>query len=101
MEEEREFRFIVFGATGFTGERVVSYLRRKFAHTHPATQPSWAIAGRSKDKLAQLATTPSAESAELTGHAPSVVVADIEDESSLQRMTSRCSLLLNLSLIHI
>lgn len=41
----REFDLVVFGATGFTGKLVADYIARS------ATQPRWAIAGRSKAKL--------------------------------------------------
>jgi len=44
----REFDVIVFGATGFTGRLVADYLRT----CAPREHLRWAIAGRSRDKLA-------------------------------------------------
>ena len=46
----RPHDIVVFGATGFTGQLVV----RPLAHAAPAGV-RWAIAGRSLDKLAQVA----------------------------------------------
>ena len=47
MTGDREYDLVVFGATGFTGRLVAEYI----AHHDPRR---WAIAGRNRDKLAQL-----------------------------------------------
>ena len=74
---EREFDVVVFGATGFTGRLVAEYL----AAEHGAI--SWAMAGRSESKLAEVrdlirapADTP-------------LIVADSADGPSLAAMAAR------------
>jgi len=42
----REFDVVVFGATGFTGRLVAEYLSSQYG-----SDVSWAMAGRSQDKL--------------------------------------------------
>lgn len=74
---EREFDVVVFGATGFTGRLVAEYL----AAEHGAI--SWAMAGRSGSKLAEVR--------DLIG-APAdtpLIVADSADGPSLAAMAAR------------
>jgi len=74
---EREFDVVVFGATGFTGRLVAEYL----AAEHGAI--SWAMAGRSAAKLAEVR--------DLIG-APAdtpLIVADSADDASLAAMAAR------------
>ena len=59
---------VLFGATGFTGKLVAEYLA-----THPSRASfSWAIAGRTPEKLAGLRSS-------LAGAAPEIIVADTAD----------------------
>ena len=54
MSSKREFSITVFGATGFTGQYVAEELHRiqqEKGHEHLR----WAMAGRSEDKLKQVA----------------------------------------------
>lgn len=51
MEGSNKFDFVIFGASGFTGKLVVEYAFDKYP---PSSGFSWAIAGRSKDKLLTL-----------------------------------------------
>lgn len=69
----------LFGATGFTGGLTADYL----AHHLPG-DASWAIAGRSRDKLQQLADRLESEG----GVAPRVVIADHGDEASMAAMAA-------------
>ncbi|RKR00360.1 saccharopine dehydrogenase family protein [Maricaulis maris] len=74
---EREFDVVVFGATGFTGRLVAEYL----AATHGGL--TWAMAGRSQAKLAEVR--------DLIG-APAdtpLIVADSADAASLAAMAGR------------
>src|SRR5512134_3530117 len=45
------FDVIVFGATGFTGRLVAEYLNARYA---VGRSVSWALAGRNRDKLAEV-----------------------------------------------
>ena len=51
MVGSNKFDFVIFGASGFTGKLVVEYAFDKYP---PSSGFSWAIAGRSKDKLLTL-----------------------------------------------
>ncbi len=74
MKTGCEFDIIVYGATGFTGKLVAEHL---VAH-HPGL--SWAMAGRSAEKLAEVA-------AELgTPASVALIVADSNDRASLEAM---------------
>jgi short subunit dehydrogenase-like uncharacterized protein len=71
------FDLVVFGATGFVGQLVCQYLLEqsdKEAFT-------WAIAGRSPDKLDQLATTLGSRAANLPR-----LMANANDEASLRKV---------------
>jgi len=46
----KDFDIIVYGATGFTGRLVAEYLHK----TYDGSDVTWAMAGRSADKLAQV-----------------------------------------------
>ena len=46
--EKRDFDLIVYGATGYTGRFIAEYLATSYRGDDA---PSWAIAGRSTDKL--------------------------------------------------
>ena len=79
--DNREFDIIVYGATGYTGRLVAEYLASHYGDR--ADGPSWAMAGRSLDKLEQVRdaigapdTTP-------------LVVADADDPASLEAMCRR------------
>jgi len=77
MSDTREFDLIVYGATGFTGRLVVDYL--------VAQKPdiTWAIAGRSAEKLAAVA----AECGWPAGLAS--VVADSGNAAEMDALTAR------------
>lgn len=69
----RDFDLIVFGATGFTGRLVAAYVRT-------AAEPGpvrWAIAGRSRDKLAAL------------GLGVPILVGDALDPAAMRQIAER------------
>jgi len=77
---DREFDVIVFGATGYTGRLVAEHLLKNYGAQGGV---KWAMAGRSKDKLAEVRG--------LIGAPASLplVVADANDAASLEAMTKR------------
>eukprot|EP00835_Amoeboradix_gromovi_P003495 NODE_233_length_13658_cov_0.453647.p3 type:complete len:349 gc:universal NODE_233_length_13658_cov_0.453647:11492-12538(+) len=76
-----KFDLVVFGATGFTGKRVVKYLKdRKVKY-------SVAIAGRSEDKLKSLQQE--------LGVTYTIVIADAGDDKSLYSMAKSARVVLN------
>lgn len=78
-----KFDIVVYGATGYTGQLVAEYLA---AHYVGDGAPTWAMAGRSKDKL---------ESVRDAIGAPAdtpLIVADAADPASLRAMVDQAKL---------
>jgi short subunit dehydrogenase-like uncharacterized protein len=75
-----KFDIVVYGATGFTGQLVAEYLA---AHYKGDTNLKWAMAGRSKDKLAAVRDAIGAPS-----DTP-LIVADSGDLASLKAMVDQ------------
>jgi len=76
----------LFGATGFTGGLTADYLAVHLPHG-----ATWAIAGRTRAKLEQVAARIAA-----TGRtAPEIVVADLADEESMARMAADTRVLIS------
>src|SRR3954462_102843 len=72
-----KFDIVVYGATGFTGQLVAEYLA---AHYKSDVGLKWAMAGRSKDKLASVRDAIGA-----AAETP-LIVADAGDPASLRAM---------------
>ena len=70
----KDFDVVLFGATGFTGQRCAAELDGRAGIR-------WAIAGRDRAKLEELRSS--------LGSAPEILVADSFDRPSLDAMTSR------------
>ena len=71
---------VVYGATGFTGQLVAEYLAARYAGK---SDPKWAMAGRSRDKLAAVRNAIGAPA-----ETP-LIVADAGDPASLQAMVEQ------------
>ena len=54
MNNIKEYDFVVYGATGFTGKLVVEYLAHKYSNN---SQIKWALAGRNLEKLESVAAS--------------------------------------------
>ena len=74
----REFDVVVYGATGFTGRLVAEYLQNQYGDGL-----SWAMAGRSKEKLASVRAQMS-----ISENVP-LITADSSDAASLKAMAAR------------
>ena len=85
MNANAEFDVVVFGATGFTGQLVAEYLNKQYGKNSGVT---WAMAGRSADKLAEVRDLIGASS-----DTP-LIVADSSDAASLDDMTRRAKCVL-------
>jgi short subunit dehydrogenase-like uncharacterized protein len=72
-----KFDIVVYGATGFTGQLVAEYLA---AHYKGDANLKWAMAGRSKEKLASVRDAIGAPAK------TPLIVADASDAASLQAM---------------
>src|ERR1700681_1644130 len=75
-----KFDIVVYGATGFTGQLVAEYLA---AHYKGDANLKWAMAGRSKDKLAIVRDAIGAPA-----DTP-LIVADASDPASLKAMVAQ------------
>ena len=54
INKTKEYDFVVYGATGFTGKLVVEYLVHKYSNN---SQIKWALAGRNLEKLESVAAS--------------------------------------------
>ncbi len=79
MTNSREFDIIVWGASGFTGRLVAEYL---FNHYGNDESLKWAMGGRNQAKLEKVRS-------EVADDSIPLVVADSQDEASLNEMTKR------------
>src|SRR4051812_14242062 len=82
---ERDLDVVVFGATGITGRQVAAYLAERGAETGAR----WAAVGRDPAKVEKVL-------GEIGVTAPEIIVADVNDPSSLAAMASRTKVVLNL-----
>ncbi|TQV86082.1 saccharopine dehydrogenase [Exilibacterium tricleocarpae] len=85
MPSEREFDIIVYGATGFTGRLVAEYMSQQYGLNAGLT---WAMAGRSAEKLAAVRDEIGAPAA------TPLVTADAGDVDSLDAMVKRAKVVL-------
>lgn len=79
MSNQREFDIIVWGASGFTGRLVAEYLFNNYGVDQTI---KWAMGGRSQTKLEKVR-------AEVADNSVPLVIADSQDEESLNAMTQR------------
>jgi len=80
MSDVKEYDFVVYGATGFTGKLVVEYLVEKYSNN---PEISWALAGRNLEKLESVAASKNVP--EDIG----LLVADSNDIASIEEMVSK------------
>jgi short subunit dehydrogenase-like uncharacterized protein len=80
MKSSSKFDIVVYGATGFTGQLVTEYLA---AHYTGKSDPKWAMAGRSLEKLASVRDAIGAPA-----DTP-LIVADASDPASLKAMVQQ------------
>ncbi|CAG9825627.1 unnamed protein product [Phaedon cochleariae] len=89
MEKDR-FDIVLFGATGFTGKYCIPYIVK----LSKVKSFSWAIAGRSEEKLMEVLKKIGAEmGSDLSSI--STIVADIGNDVSLFNMARRAKVLIN------
>jgi short subunit dehydrogenase-like uncharacterized protein len=80
-----EFDIVLYGATGFTGQLVAEYLA---ARSWDDKTLRWALAGRSRDKLASLRDAMGA-----AADTP-LIIADASDPASLQAMVDQAKVVI-------
>ena len=77
---EKDLDIVLYGATGFTGKLCVKYL------TQNAKDIKWAIAGRDRTKLSQVAIRFSAQVEKLIAHG--------DDQKALDEITKRAKVVI-------
>lgn len=80
-----ELDVVLFGPTGVTGREVARHLARRA----PELGLSWGVAGRNRDRIEAVLD-------DLPGRPDAVLVADVEDEASIDAMVSRTTVVANL-----
>ncbi|OAF17899.1 saccharopine dehydrogenase family protein [Bradyrhizobium neotropicale] len=80
-----KFDIVVYGATGYTGQLVAEYLAAQYMGDGA---PTWAMAGRSRDKLASVRDAIGAP-----GDTP-LILADAADPASLRAMIDQAKLVI-------
>ncbi len=85
MTSSSKFDIVVYGATGFTGQLVAEYLASHYRGDKALT---WAMAGRSRDKLASVRDAIGAPA-----DTP-LIVADSSDPASIRAMVDQAKLVL-------
>jgi short subunit dehydrogenase-like uncharacterized protein len=84
MKSSSKFDIVVYGATGFTGQLVAEYLAAHYTGKNTGnSDPKWAMAGRSLDKLASVRDAIGAPA-----DTP-LIVADAGDPASLKAMVDQ------------
>jgi short subunit dehydrogenase-like uncharacterized protein len=79
----KQYDVVLYGAGGFTGKQAVAYFSR---HAPPGLR--WALAGRHRDKL-------EAARAESGAHAAEILIADSDDQATVDAVVSRTRLVLS------
>ena len=82
---DKSFDVVIYGATGFTGKLVVEYMQEKYGNDESV---SWAIAGRSKEKLIAVS-----EDLKLGPNVPHLLV-DSNDTDSIVSMVQQAKCVL-------
>tara|TARA_B100000900_G_scaffold15505_1_gene12291 strand:+ start:42 stop:1208 length:1167 start_codon:yes stop_codon:yes gene_type:complete len=80
MTNLNKYDFVIYGATGFTGKLVVEYAIKQYSNNN---EVSWAIAGRSNEKLEHVQ-----EKYNLPSNIGKIVV-DSNDQDSIDEMVSQ------------
>jgi short subunit dehydrogenase-like uncharacterized protein len=80
MKPSSKFDIVVYGATGFTGQLVAEYLAQHYAGK---SDPKWAMAGRSLEKLASVRDAVGAPAD------TALIQADAGDPASLNAMVNQ------------
>ncbi|KAK7080206.1 hypothetical protein SK128_023796 [Halocaridina rubra] len=92
----QRYDLVIFGATGFTGQYVVEEVAR-VAQAEEAQRKvplTWAIAGRSQNKLHDALTTARKETG-LSLENVGVILADVSDQESINQMAAQSTVIIN------
>jgi short subunit dehydrogenase-like uncharacterized protein len=87
------FDYVIFGATGFTGQFVVEHLAKALHRDNDASS-TWAVSGRSESKLQSVLGAATKETGLDLTKIP-LIICDINDDESVLQMASRARVVIN------
>ncbi|XP_064120928.1 saccharopine dehydrogenase-like oxidoreductase isoform X2 [Macrobrachium nipponense] len=91
----QRYDLVIFGATGFTGQYVVEEVARVAQKEEASKVPlTWAVAGRSSNKLQEALATAQKETG-LDLKDVGLILADVSDKDSLNKMAAQSSVVVN------
>lgn len=85
MTQSKQFDVVIYGATGFTGRLVAEYINKQYGNSADLT---WAMAGRSQDKLESVR-----DSMGFASDTP-LVVANSDDQASMQKLVDSAKVII-------
>eukprot|EP00124_Ichthyophonus_hoferi_P000357 Ihof_evm24s12 gene=Ihof_evmTU24s12 len=91
----RQYELIVFGASGFTGSKVVKELYQTVKSSGKTF--SWAVAGRNQKKLKATLQDVARELGDLSVNDVPILIGDVNDAASMDRCCKQATVVLNLT----
>lgn len=88
MSADRPLDVVIFGATGFTGKYTI------YEGIKLLEGLKWGVAGRNKEKLAQVLKEIGQKADKDLSETP-VVIADVKDPESLKKLAEQCRIVVN------
>lgn len=88
MSADRPLDVIIFGATGFTGKYTI------YEGIKLLEGLKWGVAGRNKEKLAQVLKEIGQKADKDLSETP-MVIADVKDQDTLKKMAEQCRIVVN------
>lgn len=88
MSADRPLDVIIFGATGFTGKYTI------YEGIKLLEGLKWGVAGRNKEKLAQVLKEIGQKADKDLSETP-MVIADVKEQDSLKKMAEQCRIVVN------
>nr|XP_022908077.1 saccharopine dehydrogenase-like oxidoreductase [Onthophagus taurus]XP_022908078.1 saccharopine dehydrogenase-like oxidoreductase [Onthophagus taurus] len=83
---------VIFGVTGFTGLRTIPYIKNIIKQHRLSL--TWGVAGRSKSKIKRILKEFGKKMGDNYDNVP-IIIADVNDEISLNQMTSQARIIIN------
>lgn len=93
MRAEREYSFVVYGASGYTGSLVIEYILKTVQNL--GTKYTFALAGRSIEKLKNRYAEVRAKFP--TNYEPGYIQCDLSDPMAVRGMVIQCRTVVNIA----
>ncbi|KAM5238622.1 saccharopine dehydrogenase-like oxidoreductase isoform 2-T2 [Ctenodactylus gundi] len=94
--EQRPYHVVVFGASGFTGQFVTEEVAREQVAPERSSRLSWAVAGRSREKLQRVLARAALKLGRPTlSSEVGIIICDTSNPASLDEMAKQATVVLN------